>query len=247
MSASADDRHSAREGISLGEDGPLFQVVYADDDPYLFWNGTRMRFGRDDDVCQIPVWEQILGRALSRVAGELWCAHEQMWVRNLSTAHELMVGGDAAVQVLPARVDTDRGFACSIPSPSGTVTSPSTGTWTLEVSRLSPSEDPTTLSGCDDEATVRIDNVPDRHRDAAEALCATLMAGGTAPATYAQIAARQGWTERVARRRVEELCMHYKAQIEALPGGRRPGETLTEAVARTLVARNKLMSPRRRT
>jgi hypothetical protein len=214
---------------------PLFLVTYADEDPALFWEGTRMLFGRDDAACHIPIWEQVNARTLSRVAGELWCTGGQMWARNLSAAHELVVTGPASVQVLPARAGADPGAACSVPAPRATVTAPSTGTWTLRVGRLGGSADA--------DLTVRVENVPDRHRAAAEALCAPLLAGAPAPATYAQIAAATGWTERVARRRVEELCAHFQAQVEALPGGRRPGETLPQAVARVLVARGKLGVP----
>jgi len=220
------------------DDGPLFVVSYADDDPYPFWDGTRMLFGRDDDVCQIPIWEQVNARTLSRVAGELWCTGGQMWVRNLSAAHELVVGGPTSAQVLPARLGADPGPACSLPAPHTTVTAPSTGTWTLTVGRVGGPDHAQNL-------TLRVENVPDRHRATAEALCAPLLAGGPAPATYAQIAAATGWTERVARRRVEELSAHYQAQIEALPGGRLPGETLPQAVARILVARGKLGVPPR--
>lgn len=218
--------------------GPLFVVGYADDDPYPFWDGTRMLFGRDDDVCQIPIWEQVNGRTLSRVAGELWCTGGQMWLRNLSAAHELVVAGPTSAQVLPARLGADPGPACSLPAPHTTVTAPSTGTWTLTVGRVGGPDHAQNL-------TLRVENVPDRHRATAEALCAPLLAGGPAPATYAQIAATTGWTERVARRRVEELAAHYQAQIEALPGGRLPGETLPQAVARILVARGKLGVPPR--
>lgn len=215
---------------------PLFLVHYADEDPVPFREDTRVLFGRDDGVCQLPIWEQLNLRTLSRVAGELWCSGAQMWVRNLSAAHELVVAGPRSVQLLPARTGADPGPACSLPAPRATVSAPSTGNWALEVRRVG-GPDP------GDDLTVRIGNVPDRHRTAAEALCGPLLAGSSAPATYGQIAAATGWTERVARRRVEDLCAHYRAQIEALPGGRLPGETLPQAVARVLVARGKVGAP----
>lgn len=216
---------------------PSFAVQYADDDPYLFWDGIRMCFGRDADACQIAIWEKIHDRALSKVAGELWCTAGQMWVRNLSMAHEVVVGGGAAAFVLPARWGEDPGNACSVPAPRGTVSAPSTGTWQLLVSGVG-------ASTAGDGVTLRVDNIPERLRQAAEALCAPMLNGGTSPATYAQIALDRGWTERAARRRVEELCSHYEAQIQALPGGRRHDETLTSAVARALVERNKFAVPR---
>lgn len=224
----------------VADPGPRFAVSYGDD-VYTFPAGTRMRFGRDDEACQIPVWEQINARALSKVAGELWCANGQMWVRNLSAAHELLVSGSATSRVLPARVGADAGHACSVPSPRGVVSAPSTGQWALVVSCMGgPDGCPDDVRSTDEDRTLRVEDILDRHRAAAEALCAPLLDGSsTSPATYAQIADALGWTERVARRRVEELCGFYEAQIEALPGGRVRGETLAQAVARTLVARGK--------
>lgn len=236
MPAWIDETDRGRAGAAPETGVPLYVVRYADDDPCPFWDGTRMLFGRDDGVCQIPIWEQINSRTLSRVAGELWCVDGQMWVRNLSTAHELIAAGPASVQVLPARVGAGPGPACSLPAPHATVTAPSTGSWTLAVAGAGG-------PGDDRDLTLRIENIPDRHRAAAEQLCAPLLAGAPAPATYAQIAAVTGWTERVARRRVEELCAHYQPQLEALAGGRLPGETLPYALARVLVARGKLGVP----
>jgi hypothetical protein len=235
VSAWIDGPDPGRAGTALA---PLFLVHYADEDPVPFREDTRMLFGRDDEVCQLPIWEQLNLRTLSRVAGELWCAGGQMWVRNLSAAHELVVAGPRSAQLLPARTGADPGPACSLPPPRATVTAPSTGNWALEVRRVG-GPDP------GGDLTVRIGNVPERHRATAEALCGPLLAGASTPATYGQIAAATGWTERVARRRVEELCAHYREQIEALPGGRLPGETLPQAVARVLVARGKVGTPSR--
>jgi len=236
---------AAAGAFPLANLGALFVVEYSREDRYRFATGTRMRFGRDDEVCHIPIWEQINARALSKVAGELWCANGQMWVRNLSTAHELVVSGSNATRVLPARVGVDPGHACSVPAPCGVVTAPSTGTWELVVSKVGGSEGAAEhLRAGVEDRTLRVEDIPEKHRATAEALCAPLLDGSrSTPATYAQIAAAKGWTERVARRRVEELCAYYQAQIEALPGGRAPGETLAQAVARTLVARGKFAGP----
>jgi len=183
-------------------------VEYGDEDRYLFATGTRMRFGRDDETCPIPIWEQINARALSKVAGELWCTNGQMWVRNLSTAHELVVSGRTANRVLPARVGADPGHACSVPSPRGMVTAPSTGPWALVIRSVGEADGHVEdLRTTVEDPTLRVEDIPEKYRVTAEALCAPLLDGSrTSPATYAQIAAAQGWTERVARRRVEDLC-----------------------------------------
>ncbi|WP_432563716.1 hypothetical protein [Kineococcus sp. SYSU DK003] len=312
-----------------------FEVRYADDEPYRFEDGSRRRFGREDrDEDAITIWEQIHDQHLSKVAGELWCADGQMWVRNLSQAHELVIDGSgSATLVLPSRTPDHPGFACSIPWPKGTVRAPSTGSWQLDVTALpteaarspSPAEEvaqdalqdvprplqavaralcapllrgqprPATArevatslgitegqaargidslcahrldrngrgtgKGGDGDlddptariarvardlltsplfATVRVDDVPAAHRDVAQAWCAPLLAGGSLPASYAEIAAALNITARTARRRVEELTDRYSAQVLALPGGLRPGETLSTATARLLVHRGKV-------
>lgn len=218
---------------------PRFVVRY-EDEVHLFSDGTRMRFGRDDAVCEIPVWEQIRSTTMSAVAGELWCANGQMWVRNLSSAHELVVaGGGAPPQTLPARRPHEPGHARSVPAPTGELSAPSTGTWRLVVEPAGAVRRdgvPTaTVSG-----TVRITDVPDDMRATANALCEPLIAGAPLPASHAEVAQALGTTERAGRRRVEALCEHYREQVEFLSGSRRSGETLTGAVARLLVERGKV-------
>jgi hypothetical protein len=320
--ASAADEVIAHDGEG---GGPAFEVRYADDDPHPFVEGTRRRFGRDDSVDDvIAIWEETRAFYLSKVAGEFWCADGQMWVRNLSQAHELVVEGSGSTAVvLPARAPDHPGFACSVPWPTGTVSAPSTGSWRLSVvarapltRRQPPAEDPAATLPAElravaevlcapmlrgrgrpattqevaaaldlDEreaarrierlcrhhlalredsggqfssqaarvavvarellasslfATVRVDDVPQEHREVAEALCAPLLAGGSLPATYTQIAAVLGVTPRTARRRADELTDRYRAQVVALPGGVRGGETFTAAVARLLVHRGKV-------
>ncbi len=88
--------------------------------------------------------------------------------------------------------------------------------------------------------TVRVPDVPEQHRDVAEAVCAPLLRGAPGPATYAEVAAVLGVSARTARRRVEALVEEYAGTVRALPGGLRPEDTLTAAVARLLVHRGKL-------
>ncbi|MEW1958971.1 hypothetical protein [Kineococcus sp. NPDC059986] len=299
-----------------------FVVRYADETCTLR-EGQRRRFGRSDAEDDITVWEQVRGNTLSVTAGELWCTDGQVWVRNLSSAHELVVDGPGVVStVLPPR-DPDRpGHACSVPWPRGSVHAPSTGSWRLLIApddRRSTSETPepvpaepaaapprripadldpvaravcapvlagrregadagevagvlglprrdverdlarlADLLGLDDPTgvdgpelarvllaspvlgTVRVPDVPAQHRDVAEAVCAPLLRGAPGPATYAEVAAVLGVSARTARRRVEALVEEYADTVRALPGGVRPQDTLTAAVARLLVHRGKL-------
>jgi hypothetical protein len=229
MQESSEPNDRRREHSAPPSAPALFVARYADDDPYLFAKGTRMRFGRDDGACDIPIWEQLHRRTLSRIAGELWCMNGQMWVRNLSVAHELVVAGPGvATSVLPARTGGDPGHGCSVPTaPVGVVSAPSTGTWLILIAAVKAGDNPEGVA----RSNLVLD-IPEGYRAVAEALCAPLLAGKSTPATYAQIAVSVGTTERIARRRVEALCEYYRDQVEALPGGRRPDETLTSAVAR---------------
>jgi hypothetical protein len=218
-------------------------VVRYEDEAHVFSDGTRMRFGRDDAVCEIPVWEQIRSTTMSAVAGELWCANGQMWVRNLSTAHELVVaGGGAPPQTLPARRPHERGHARSVPAPVGELSAPSTGGWRLVVESATAGR-ADHMPTATNSGTVRITDVPDDMRATAAALCMPLLLGAALPASHAEVGHALGITERAGRRRVDALCEHYREQVEVLPGGRRSGETLTGAVARLLVERGKVPVP----
>jgi hypothetical protein len=348
---------SGEDAGAAGEAGVVaFEVRYADDEPYSFVEGTRRRFGREDrDEDAITIWEQIHDQHLSKEAGELWCTDGQMWVRNLSQAHELVVDGSGSTAlVLPARAPGHPGFACSVPWPAGRVRAPSTGSRQLDVTVLT--REPVSLAAaaaefsqgsvsnlpgplqavaravcapllrgqdrpataqevagllgvsaaeatrridalcahqldqghqdhpvhevhrdCRDTsgdadgdasdvsdvgdpaarlarvarvarelmtsplfATVRVEDVPPDYQEIAETWCAPLLAGGSLPASYAEIAATLDITARSARRRVEELTERYSAQVLALPGGLRAGETLGTATARLLVHRGKV-------
>src|SRR5664279_1257267 len=52
--------------------------------------GKGRLFGRDDG-CDIVIWSAINGTDLSRVAGRIWRMEGELWVRNLSSRHELQV------------------------------------------------------------------------------------------------------------------------------------------------------------
>ncbi len=247
MPGSSNDSDPGRAAPAPGEGRVLFVARYADDPAYEFRAGTRMRFGRDDSTVEIPIWERIHDTVLSKVAGELWCTGEgQMWARNLSEAHELVVAGDDEVPTtLPARRPDALGHARSVPVP-GVLSVPSTGTWRILVEAVAVSAAvPADGHGREQVRsllTIRVEEVPATLVNVAKALCAPLLAHGPGapPATYTEIAAALDCTPRSARRKTEQLCERYQEVIESLPGGRRPDETLAAAVARLLVDRKLL-------
>jgi len=221
----------------------LFRVAYADEE-YDFADGDRRRFGRDDDACEIPIWEEVRRSTLSKVAGVLWCMDGELWVRNLSSAHELCVGAPgSAPDVLPLRPPGEPGAARSVPVPVATISAPSTGPWTMSTCslRTAATVDGTTGAGSpsdDGEQTTRISRAPDRLLPVAAALCAPLFVHDRQPATYDQVAAELGVTRRQARRRVDDLCAHYRTQYPGLlSGDPRSTEPVYAELARLLVRR----------
>ena len=218
---------------------PLFTVSYGDE-VYLFGEGDRRQFGRDDDVCAIPIWEEIRRTVVSKVAGELWCMDHEMWLRNVSTAHELEVAGlDGPPQYLPVRRPDERGAARSIPGPTARISAPSTGTWFLAVEQLGS----TPAAGVTDRApqpttsTTRLGPVPPHLRVVAAALCRPVLNLNRPPASYDDVAKALGITQRQARRRIEELVNHYRTQLPDLSEDHRRSDPLYSEVARLLVRR----------
>ena len=220
---------------------PLFKVSYGDED-YLFGDGDRRRFGRDDEACAIPIWEEILRTAVSAVAGELWCMDNEMWLRNVSTAHELEVAGpDGPPQYLPVRRPDERGAARSIPVPTSRISTPSTGTWFLTVEQLAP----VIQVGAADQSsqntlTTRLGPVPPQLQAVAAALCQPVLTLNRPPAPYDDVAKALGITPRQARRRIEELVNHFRAQLPELSEDRRRTDPLYAEVARLLVRRRRI-------
>jgi len=218
---------------------PLFKVSYGDED-YLFGDGDRRRFGRDDEACAIPIWEEIRRTAVSKVAGELWCMDNEIWLRNMSTAHELEVAGpDGPPQYLPVRRPDERGAARSIPAPTARISAPSTGPWYLTVERLRPVRQ----VGVPDQPsqqntrTTRLGPVPAQLRVVAAALCQPVLMLNRPPASYDEVAKALGITQRQARRRIEELVNHYRARLPELSEDHRRSDPLYAEVARLLVRR----------
>ncbi len=220
----------------------LFLVSYADEN-YEFAAGDRRRFGRDDEACEIPIWEEVRRVSVSKIAGVLWCMDGELWVRNLSTAHELTVSTPgSAPHFLPVRSPGEAGAARSVPVPLATISAPSTGPWIITARRLvdaAPDGTPGSGTSSDEgEPTTRISRAPERLLPVAVALCAPLFSQDQPPATYDQVAAELGVTRRQARRRVDDLCAHYRTQHPGLlSGDPRSTEPAYAELARLLVRR----------
>jgi hypothetical protein len=222
----------------------LFVASYADEE-YEFRDGERRRFGRDDDACEIVIWEELRRDSVSKVAGVLWCLDGELWVRNLSTAHELAVSGPKGpLQCLPPRAENELGAARSVPAPIAELSAPSTGTWTILIRQItgdasSPAVRRDAAAPLEQPApTLRIGPVPQKYARVAYYVCAPVLYGGRPPATYDQVAGALNITKRQARRRVEELCAYYLTSYPGLlSGDPRSGEPVYAALARVLVNR----------
>lgn len=249
--------YTVRSGAGPGAtDGP----------PVPFREGTRARFGRDDEQCLIAAWTQMQDiPSLSRVVGELWCEDGRMWVRNDSWVHDLVVSDrHGARGRLAACADGLQGDAMTIPVPSGRLTVPTAGPWGVDIERvapLPPARDrpvppPASEAGPPrqdaagrqeppgDRLTVSVGDIPDGLRDVANALCAPMLSGATVPAPYRDIARACGVSKAKARNVVVELCELYLPQVEALhPHTGRDEERRVAAVALLLVGRHKVPAP----
>ncbi|PPK92622.1 hypothetical protein CLV92_11351 [Kineococcus xinjiangensis] len=227
--------------------GALFTVSYGDE-VFFFAEGGWARFGRDDEQCQITVWEELRGISLSRVAGELWCAEGEMWVRNVSGSHELTVTAPTgAPQTLPPREEGTRGRACSVPGPEAVVAAPSTGSWHIGVRTLAAAAGGGAgSSGFEGVApgegsTTSVEPPPQDLAAVAAALCAPVVLDGGAPASYDEVAATLDISRRHARRKVEQLCDHYRAQVpDLLTSYAREGQASYVPVALLLVDRGRI-------
>lgn len=222
----------------------LFTARYRDE-TYAFRDGSWGRFGRDDAQVHIVVWEELRGTALSRIAGELWCAGDEMWVRNLSSTHELEVAGKrGAPQALAPRSPGQRGRACSVPPSGGQISAPTTGGWQITVQGAAgepPRGHRAIPVDGDGGRTRTIGPVPDDLLRVAAALCAPILLHGDPPASYEHIASVLGLTSRQARRKVERLCDHYRTQVpDLLPCLAGTGQASYAAVAQILVARGRI-------
>lgn len=199
--------------------------------------GPGLVFGRDPDACDVVVWSALNEPTLSRRAGVLWLADGQLWLRNLSLGHDLLVvvpgqpplghlpprtgaGDPGAARTLPAR-------SCLVVGPAGCelVVRPPAGT---ALTGAVPPDDESDVES-DVERTLVVPAVPGHLRAVAEALCAPLLSGGALPATYAQICEQLG-IESVKRVRslVAELCALYPDTGGATAAGAWPARRARE-------------------
>lgn len=179
--------------------------------------GQHRLFGRDDTQCDIVIWSAINGVELSRIAGRLWRMDGQLWVRNLSSQHEIEIiaPGEQVGRLPPRRSDgSDPGAARSLPVPTATIRGP--GGCEIVVHQhevpLAVVEPSSNLQG-----TLRVPPVPEDLRPIALALCRPILAGGLLPATYAEVAKGiDGLTHKQARLRIERLCALYERAVPSL-------------------------------
>jgi hypothetical protein len=202
-------------------DQVLLTVVYTGepDEVFEFHQEQQARtFGRDEIHCDIVIWSAINGSELSRVAGHIWRMGSELWVRNLSTKHELYLEmpGHPSVEPLPPRSVSaaDPGWARSIPGPAAFVRAPGGCELDVRQQRTDAALPDSRLAGAD---TIHAPEIPERFRAVAAALCEPLLRGGRLPATYSEIAQRVGdpSVKRI-RNIVANLCEPYLMEIPLL-------------------------------
>jgi hypothetical protein len=224
--------------LAQGRAEPLLTVTYRpdEDDPeqddvFEFrFEDQRRTFGRDRG-CDIVIWSALNDRDLTRVAGEIRQSDGELWVRNLSTAHELFVHEPGQAEV-PLRRRPDgraRGYACSVPAPFAVITGP--GGCRLEVSQLNqPPLDELEIVDHEPTETI-VPEVPPEFRPLAAALCEPILNGGRLPAAYTEVLTRLDRPSlRSLRKDVERLCRLYTAASADL--ARRVAERRRRELAR---------------
>lgn len=164
----------------------------------------------------------------------------ELWVRNLSTRHELQVdvpGRPPEPPLPPRRGDgNDRGQARSIPSGvaflrgSGGCELLVRQVRTLDAAPLS-ADDADAERTDDSDATVRAPDLPEDLRPVAVALCEPLLRGSQMPSSHAQMAAQLGMTQKAVRILVGKVCQLY---ADALPDLRRRVEERRQTENRQL-------------
>jgi hypothetical protein len=170
-------------------------------------------FGRDPDSCDAVVWSALNDPSLSRRAGRIWAMDGQLWLRNLSLSHDLLVQvpGRPPEPYLPPRTDAeDPGPARSLPRDVCLVIGPGGCELVVRHTMAAGYRALHEVTDSELERTMQLPAVPLHLGPVAAALCAPLLAGGRLPATYAQIAAALGVdSHKRVRLQVAELCALY--------------------------------------
>jgi hypothetical protein len=151
-----------------------------------------------------------------------------------------VAGPDGPPQYLPVRRPDERGAARSIPVPTARISAPSTGTWFLTVERLGSDQPVGVPDRPTEQLTTRLGPVPPQLQAVAAALCQPVLTLNRPPASYDEVAKALGITPRQARRRIEELVNHYRAQLPELSEDHRRSDPLYADVARLLVRRRRI-------
>ena len=175
-------------------------------------DGQSRAFGRDHEACDIVIWAAHNGTSLARRAGEIWRWGDELWIRNLSTTHEIDIStpGNPPEQPLRRRRDhSAKGAACSIPAPFAVVTAPGGCLLEIRQDQIAYGEEALNY-GLAEPTVAVVPEVPEEFRQLAAALCEPLLRGSRLPAAYAEVLARlQRPSLRALRKDVEALCEHY--------------------------------------
>lgn len=199
-----------------GADEYVGTVVYVGEPDVvheLTADGRGIVFGRDPDGCDAVIWSALNNPTLSRRAGRIWAMDGQLWLRNLSRSHDLLVqvpGRPPEPYLAPRTDDEDPGPARTLPRGVCLVLGPAGCELVVRPSATSEVRAALDLADGDLDRTVQLPRVPDHLKDVATALCAPLLAGGKLPATYAQICEALGIDSlKRVRLLVTELCTVY--------------------------------------
>jgi hypothetical protein len=205
---------------ATAEDDVVLTVVNPADPRRLYeftYDGERRVFGRDP-ACDIVAAADPVDPRLSARAGLIWRMDGELWLRNISTSHDLYVEVPhrPPEPPLPPRPDQSaRGAARSIPGEIATIRGPDDCRLVVRQVRV---RDPFAAEASSVEgATTRVPRIPDDLRRTAVALCEPLFEGSQLPATYARIGQRTGNPSRKSvRNQVERLTALYLDEVPAL-------------------------------
>lgn len=200
--------------------GPRLSVYYFSERDQIYEfpeEGTSYLFGRDETRCDIVIWSALRTTSLSRVAGRIWRAEGELWLRNLSYNHDLRieVPGSPPRTPLPPRHDFqyDPGAAQAIPGELAYISGPD-GCLLVVAQQRAPLDEP---AGDFGEPTTRMPALPEALRPVAAALCEPLLAGRQMPATYEDVQRRLGIpSKRKIRDLVAQLCSLYLNELPDL-------------------------------